>query len=191
MNTDDDHAELRGRAASILSDFDLVLEELTVRPRSGTTEIRLVVDLPADRTGSADLDTVADASRAVSALLDEDDSLTAPGPTMLEITTPGAERELTEPHHFHRARGRLLRLVTADGAELAEGTELIARLDDVDEHDVLHLSPQRPVDDRGRRQRLPAGVPEQLELPMAQVRTARAELEFSPPASPENSAKER
>ncbi len=172
----DEHmpAALDGPISSILARHELVLETLSVRTRGGTTEIRVVVDLPEDRIGSADLDSVAEASREISALLDEDESLIGPGPSVLEVTTPGAERVLSEPRHFRRARTRLVRLVRTDG------TELLARLEDVD-GDVLRLRPQRPLDSRGRPQRLPAGTPEVLDLPIADVESARVEIEFSAP----------
>ncbi|MFC0676148.1 ribosome maturation factor RimP [Brachybacterium hainanense] len=189
MNDEQTIPNLDGPVSSILAGHELVLEELAMRRRGGALEIRVVVDLPEDRIGSADLDTVAEASREISELLDADESLIGPGPSVLEVTTPGAERPLTEPRHFRRARTRLIRLVRTDG------TELLARLEDVD-GDVLRLRPQRPLDSRGRPQRLPEGTPEVLDLPIADVERARVEIEFSAPAGggaaiTENPAKER
>src|SRR5699024_7380303 len=43
----------------------LVLEDVEIRRGGGTPQVRLVVDLPEDQLGSADLDAVADASRAL------------------------------------------------------------------------------------------------------------------------------
>src|SRR5699024_2143754 len=78
MSTADSHAALHEAATRVLAEHDLVLEELVVRRESGTTRARLVVDLPEERTGSADLDTVAEASSALSTLTDADDSLLGP-----------------------------------------------------------------------------------------------------------------
>ena len=73
MSTADSHAALHEAATRVLAEHDLVLEELVVRRESGTTRARLVVDLPEERTGSADLDTVAEASSALSTLTDADE----------------------------------------------------------------------------------------------------------------------
>jgi ribosome maturation factor RimP len=175
MVTDESVERLREAAATILSRVGLEIEDLTVHERGGTVEVTLVVDLPEDSTGSADLDDVADASRELSDLLDEDESLLGPGPSLLEVTTPGAERPLTAPRHFRRSRGRLLNLTRADGSTLR------ARLLAVGEDDVLVLRREPGVDDRGRPRKLPAGTPERLELPLDEVERARVEIEFSPP----------
>ena len=100
MSTSEEHSALRQAATEVLERFDLVLEDLVVRSRSGTTQVRLVVDLPEDRTGSADLDTVAEASSALSELIDADGSLIGSGPSVLEVTTPGVDRALTTARHF-------------------------------------------------------------------------------------------
>lgn len=167
---------LLAAAQEVMADFDLVVESLKVRPHGSRTEIDLVVDLPEDRIGSADIDTVADASRELSARLDADDSLIGAGASVLEVGTPGAERPLTEPRHFRRARTRLLELT------LADGTEHRARLLAVGDDDVLDLRHEPGKDSRGRPLRLPPDTPERFRVPLTEVDRARALLEFSPPA---------
>src|SRR5690606_13701460 len=71
------------------------------------------VDLPPDEVGSASIDAVAAAARAISAALDEAD--VPKGPHTLEVSTPGAERELTEQRHFLRARTRLAAITLTSG----------------------------------------------------------------------------
>ncbi|WP_114855259.1 ribosome maturation factor RimP [Brachybacterium sp. YJGR34] len=175
MSALDDQTILREAAGRVLDAHGLVLEEIEVRRGGGAPEVRLVVDLPGDALGSADLDTVADASRELSDLVDEDDALLGPDPVVLEVTTPGADRELTAPRHFRRSRGRLLSLTTTDG------TVLRARLLGV-EDERLRLRQEPGRDDRGRPRRRPAGTDEHLELPLAEVSSARVEIEFDPPA---------
>jgi ribosome maturation factor RimP len=84
--------------------------------------LRVVVD---SDTG-ADLDRIADVSRALSAKLDETDAM-GEGEYTLEVGTPGAERALTEHRHYVRARDRLVKF------QLHEGGELVARILDVDD----------------------------------------------------------
>ncbi len=91
----------------------LHLEDVTVSRAGARSVVRVVLDLPDDVEGSLDLDAVAEATRPISAALDTVDPLH--GAYTLEVSTPGTDRPLTEPRHFRRARGRLVRLVLADG----------------------------------------------------------------------------
>ncbi|GAA1484473.1 ribosome maturation factor RimP [Brachybacterium fresconis] len=179
MSDPDDHpahTALRDAASEILTPHGLVLEEIVVAGPRTRPEVRLVVDLPEDSLGSADLDTVTTASRELSARIDADDSLLGPDPVVLEITTPGVERELTAARHFRRSRGRLLDLTVADD------TRYRARLLGLTAGDVLLLRQEPGRDDRGRPRRRPAGTPERLEIPRADIVSARVEIEFDPPA---------
>ena len=84
--------------------------------------VRVLVDLP-DGPGELGLDALTEVSRAVSAALDEADPVK--GRYTLEVSTPGAERELSTPRHFRRAVGHDVELTVEDteGAEDAEDTE--------------------------------------------------------------------
>lgn len=169
------HPALREAAQRVLAEHGLVLEEIEARGHGGNAQVRLVVDLPEDSLGEADLDAVSDASTALSALIDADETLLGPDPVVLEITTPGVDRPLTAARHFRRARGRLLQLSTQDGHEHR------ARLLAVSAGDVLTVRLEPGRDERGRPRRLPDGMPERLELPIADVASARVLVEFDPP----------
>jgi len=86
--------------------FELVDVEL----RSGT--VRVVID----RTGGADLESIADATRAVSALLDTNDPMPGKHYT-LEVSSPGVERPLRTPRHFIRAVGEMVTVRTTTGSK--------------------------------------------------------------------------
>ena len=88
------------------------LEELTVASAGRRRLVRLVVD----RDGGVPLDDVADLSRAVSEALDAADVMGG-APYVLEVTSPGVDRPLTEPRHWRRNTGRLVRAVLRDGGE--------------------------------------------------------------------------
>ena len=83
--------------------------------------LRVVVDLP-DGQGDVGVDDIAGAARAISEALDRDDPVR--GRYTLEVSSPGAERELSAPRHFRRAVGRDVRLTT--GAGEVTGTVLRA-----------------------------------------------------------------
>jgi ribosome maturation factor RimP len=72
---------------------------------SGTARAR-ILRVMVDREGGVDLDAIADATQAVSPLLDAPplDALIA-GPYALEVSSPGLERPLRTPAHFARAVG--------------------------------------------------------------------------------------
>ena len=96
-----------------LADMGVDLEDVEVVKAGRRHVVRVVVD----RDGGVDLDLVASVSQRVSELLDApplSDQL--PGPFVLEVTSPGVDRPLTEPRHWRRARGRLVQATMADGA---------------------------------------------------------------------------
>lgn len=95
----------------------LFLEDVVVTQAGKKSVVRITVDLPEDRVGSLDSDTLGDAARAISAALDADDVV--PGAYTLETSTPGTSRPLTELRHFRRARGRLVTLQLRDGGTAA------------------------------------------------------------------------
>jgi ribosome maturation factor RimP len=91
--------------------------------------LRVVVDSGGERTGGLDMNVVAEATRAVSRLLDDEDPIS--GHYTLEVTSPGLERTLRTPLHFARAVGEMVKVKTvadADGERRAEG--VIAEVDD-------------------------------------------------------------
>lgn len=120
--------DLRARiaelAATAASSAGLVLDNVTVTQAGKRSRVVVTVDLPETEVGSADLDTVAEASRAIGAALDE--ANVPATPYTLEVSTPGTDRPLTERRHFMRARTRKVSLSLTDGGH-KEG-----RLSDVD-----------------------------------------------------------
>jgi ribosome maturation factor RimP len=90
----------------------LLLEDVVVTAAGRRSVVRVVVDLP-DGPGGVGSDALAEASRAISAALDEADPVR--GSYVLEVSTPGTDRPLTEPRHFRRAITHLVRLTLTDG----------------------------------------------------------------------------
>lgn len=109
----------------------LYLEDVSVARAGRRSVVRVTVDLPEDAVGSLDSDALGEVSRDISAALDRHDPVA--GEYVLEVSTPGTSRPLTEPRHFRRARTRLVRLVLRDGRTVAG--RLLAVADD----DTLEL----------------------------------------------------
>ncbi|SNX64398.1 ribosome maturation factor RimP [Streptomyces sp. TLI_55] len=113
---------LRELLEPLVTSQGLDLEEIEVDSVGRKRMLRVVVD--SDQ--GADLDAIADVSRALSAKLDETDAM-GEGEYTLEVGTPGAERLLTEHRHYTRAVDRLVKF------QLTEGGELVARILEVDD----------------------------------------------------------
>jgi ribosome maturation factor RimP len=108
-----DRQKLRSLLEPVVERTGAELEDLTDQRAGKRRLIRVVVD----RDGGVSSDLVTDVSHAVSAALDESDAL-GEAPYVLEVTTPGVDRPLTEPRHWRRAHGRLVKVVLVDGGEL-------------------------------------------------------------------------
>jgi ribosome maturation factor RimP len=87
--------------------------------------LRVIVD----SDHGVSLDDAADVSREVSTLLDATNAL-GDVPYTLEVSSPGVDRPLSEPRHWRRARGRLVRVKVA-GEGPVEGRVLAADADGV------------------------------------------------------------
>jgi ribosome maturation factor RimP len=107
----------------VATDHGYDLEDVEVTPAGKRRILRVVVDCD----GGLSLDDVAEMSRAFSAALDATDVMGS-GAYVLEVTSPGVDRPLTEPRHWRRAQGRLVRASRTDGAQLAG--RLVAADDD-------------------------------------------------------------
>ncbi|KRV51035.1 ribosome maturation protein RimP [Wenjunlia vitaminophila] len=137
------------------------LEEVSVTTVGKRRQLLVVVD--AD--GGVSLDLIAELTREFSRVLDESDAMGS-APYLLEVSSPGVDRPLSEPRHFRRALGRMVRI------KLVDGQELTARITGIDD---TGLDLQVPGV-KGRR-------PTARRVPLEQVAGARVEVEFSRPTS--------
>lgn len=131
----------------------LDLEGVEVTPAGKRRVLRVAVD----KDGGVDMDDVAEATRAVSEILDDADVLGS-APYTLEVSSPGVDRPLTLPRHWRRNVGRLVRVTPTDGT--AYDGRIVAAEED---HAVLS-----------------AGDAE-VRVPYAEVRRADIQIEFSRP----------
>ena len=93
--------------APVVARSGLELDSVTRSRSDAMPLLRVIVDAPIGGDG-VDSDTLADVSRAVSKALDAADPID--GEYLLEVSTPGAERELTKVGHWLRQVGRLVRI---------------------------------------------------------------------------------
>ncbi|HEU5005971.1 MAG TPA: ribosome maturation factor RimP [Jatrophihabitantaceae bacterium] len=94
------------------------LEDVSVTSAGRRSLVRVSVDTDGPGPG-IDLDGIAVVSRAVSDALDAAgaawDAAFA-GPYVLEVSSPGVDRPLTEPRHWRRATGRLVQVPVGERA---------------------------------------------------------------------------
>lgn len=95
-------------AATVVHALGMDLESVKVTTAGRRRLLRVVVD--SDRGVS--LDDAALASRELSAKLDASDVM-GDMPYTLEVSSPGVDRPLTQPRHWQRAIGRLVRVPLA------------------------------------------------------------------------------
>ena len=126
QRTDPTTARLAGWIEPVVGSAGYDLEELVVTPAGRRSVVRVVID----RDSGVTLDDIAEVSRAVSDVLDANDDGMG-RPYVLEVTSPGVERPLTEHRHWRRNVGRLVTVAVgpAGGAD-----EVTARVTDV--HDT-------------------------------------------------------
>ncbi|MEU6878345.1 ribosome maturation factor RimP [Streptomyces sp. NPDC046712] len=148
---------LRALFEPLIASQGLELEELEVASVGRKRVLRVVVD----SDEGADLDQVADVSRALSATLDETDVM-GEGEYDLEVGTPGAERPLKEHRHYVRATGRLVKL------QLNDGGEVVARILAVDDDGIDLEVPGV----KGRK-------PTARRAEFADIAKARVQIEFN------------
>jgi ribosome maturation factor RimP len=139
----------------VVTDAGYDLEDVTIAAAGRRSLVRVIVD--AD--GGVDLDAVAEVSGAVSATLDDAAGVLS-GSYVLEVSSPGVDRPLTEPRHWRRATGRLV-TTTLDGAPVT------GRITGVTDDGVT-------IDGRGEQRTVPWGA---LGRGRVQVEFGRAEGE--------------
>ncbi|WP_076463839.1 ribosome maturation factor RimP [Actinomyces mediterranea] len=120
-------SDLEELLRSTVQGFELELDSVVRANQSGTPVIRVTVDAPIGIDG-IDSDALADVSRAVSKILDDVDP--EEGEYLLEVSTPGAERELTEPRHWLKQVGRLT------SVKLRDKTALVGRVESATDEQV-------------------------------------------------------
>jgi len=141
---------LRALLAPVVADLGLDLEAVDVTAAGRRRRVCVVVD----RDGGIDLDAVADVSKAVSEALDASDVL-GDSPYVLEVTSPGVDRPLTEPRHWRRARQRLV------ACQMKDGRAIDGRVTESDD-DTVTLDT----------------VEGRVTFPISEVSQARVQIEF-------------
>jgi ribosome maturation factor RimP len=119
-------SRLAGWIQPVVADAGYDLEELVVTPAGRRSVVRVVVD----RDAGVTLDDIAEVSRAVSDALDSNDDGMGRTPYVLEVTSPGVDRPLTEPRHWRRNTGRLVTVPVGPAGSTDEVTGRVTAVTD-------------------------------------------------------------
>ena len=170
QRTDPATARLVGwiEPAVVAAGYDL--EELVVTPAGRRIVVRVVVD----RDRGVTLDDIAEVSRAVSEVLDANDDGMGRTPYVLEVTSPGVDRPLTEQRHWRRNTGRLVTVRVGPAGHAAEVTGRVTAVDGAGV--TLAVEAQGKP---GAKKRPP--TPRQV--PWAELGNGRVQVEFGRPGA--------
>nr|WP_246323981.1 ribosome maturation factor RimP [Petropleomorpha daqingensis] len=166
-------ARLAGWIEPVVGSAGYDLEELVVTPAGRRSVVRVVVD----RDEGVTLDDIAEVSKAVSAVLDQNDGDLGRAPYVLEVTSPGVDRPLTEPRHWRRNTGRL---VTVPIGPAGHEESVTARITEVDDEGVALAVEAKGKP--GAKKRAPVA----RHVPWAALGTGRVQVEFGRPAAGED-----
>ncbi|MEX0827219.1 MAG: ribosome maturation factor RimP [Acidimicrobiia bacterium] len=122
-----------------------------------------IVRVTVDAAGGIGVDRLADLSKGLSRLLDEEEVLD--GPYTLEVSSPGLERRLRRPAHFGKAIGREVIIKTREPIEGAQSHRGILNA-------VVDDSVAVAVDGRDVR------------IPLSEVAQAKTVFRWEKPAKP-------
>lgn len=145
-------AQVRSAVEPALAAAGFHVEDVVVRQAGSRRLVQVLVD----RDGGISLDDVAAATRVASDALDSADAV--PGAYVLEVSSPGVDRPLTQPRHWRRNTGRLVTVSPVDGPDWT------GRVEEVDDTGAV-------LDVAGRRRR----------VEYDHVRRATVQVEFSRP----------
>lgn len=123
-----DSAQVTTLVSPVVEDHGLEVDRIEVVAAGKRQLVRIFLDGDGPEGRGPSLDQIADATRSISNAMDEAD-LTRGRAYVLEVSSRGVGRPLTEAKHFRRNQGRLVALSTAEG-------ELLGRITTVGDDSV-------------------------------------------------------
>jgi ribosome maturation factor RimP len=118
-----DSADISKLLDPVVAAHGLEIDRLEVVKGGKRAAVQIFLDGDGPDGLGPSIDQISLATRSISDALDETD-ITNGRPYMLEVSSRGVGRPLTEGKHFRRNRGRLVALTTAEG-------ELVGRITSV------------------------------------------------------------
>jgi len=123
-----DSAQVTTLVEPVVESHGLEVDRVEVVAAGKRQLVRIFLDGDGPEGRGPSLDQIADATRSISNAMDEAD-LTRGRAYVLEVSSRGVGRPLTDAKHFRRNQGRLVALSTAEG-------ELLGRITTVGDDSV-------------------------------------------------------
>ena len=158
-----DLERVREIAKRVTSPSGLELVDVEFRGGGKSRMLRITIDKPAGVTH----EDCANVSREVGTILDIEDAV--PGSYLLEVTSPGLDRELSRPVEFERFVGSLIRLTTREPVN--GNRHLEGRLESAHQGRITLSLQHRQGKGKGKRRQATAEAP-RVEVELANVEKA-------------------
>lgn len=97
----------------VVAAHDLEIDRVEITSAGKRSIVRIFLDGDGPDGRGPSLDQIAEATRSISASMDDSD-VSRGKPYTLEVSSRGVTQPLTEPKHFRRNTGRLITAVTAE-----------------------------------------------------------------------------
>ena len=159
-----DLEQVREIAERVTSSSGLELVDVEFRGGGKSRMLRITIDKPAGVTH----EDCANVSREVGTILDIEDAV--PGSYLLEVTSPGLDRELSRPVEFERFVGSLIRLTTREPVN--GNRHLEGRLESAHQGRITLSLQHRQGKGKGKRQQQVAAEAPRVEVELANVEKA-------------------
>jgi ribosome maturation factor RimP len=162
---------VRGIVERVAASSGLEVVALEMRGGGKSRMLRITIDKP----GGVTHEDCANLSREVGTILDVEDAIPG-GSYLLEVSSPGLDRQLTRAADFERFTGSLIKVTTREpvnGSQHFEG-----RLEGFHEGRIMLLLGGKPLSSKHKKQRQPATETTRLEIDLANVVKANLVPEF-------------
>ena len=142
------------------------LEVVDVEFRGGgkSRMLRITIDKPAGVTH----EDCANLSREVSTILDVEDAI--PGSYLLEVSSPGLDRNLSRPAEFERFIGNLIKVTVREPINSSRHFE--GRLESVRDGRITVVVEHRQPKSKGKRRQQGAAEAPRVEIELANLEKA-------------------
>ena len=156
-----DLEQVRKIAERVASSSGLELVDVEFRGGGKSRMLRITIDKPAGVTH----EDCANVSREVGTILDIEAAV--PGSYLLEVTSPGLDRELSRPVEFERFVGSLIRLTTREPVN--GNRHLEGRLESAHQGRITLSLQHRQGKGKGKHQQQATAEAPRVEVELANV----------------------